>query len=125
MCFLGVNLRQDLLLIELREGLSLVDLVIDIRVKLFDDARRLAFDLNLGDGLNFSVATTERATSPRCTLAIRFGSMFVVRTSLAAPTPITTITNSATEPIQIQIFLLLREAMEHPQTPTRALVSQV
>src|SRR3569833_2165338 len=73
----------------------------------------MLFTSTLVMGCILPVATTERATSPRCTLAMRLGSMFAVRTRRAAPTPRTTMKRSTTEPIQIQIFLLLRDAMEH------------
>ena len=51
---LRVHLRHDFLLIELRQLLALVDLVVDVDVELFDDAGGLGFDLDLGDGLDFA-----------------------------------------------------------------------
>src|SRR5579864_5839514 len=61
-------------------------------------------------GWIFPVATTERATSPRATLPIRFGSMELPLTSLASAAPPASTTTTTTTAIQIQKRLLLRDA---------------
>ena len=51
---LRVNLGHDLLLIELRQLLALVDAVVDVDIELFHDAGGLDLDFDLGDGLDFA-----------------------------------------------------------------------
>ncbi len=51
---LRIHLRQNLHLVELRQLLALLHPVVDVHVELFHDARGLAFDLDLGDGLNLA-----------------------------------------------------------------------
>ena len=51
---LSGHLRHNLLLIELGQLLALMDLVVDVHIELFHNARGLAFDLNLGDGLDLA-----------------------------------------------------------------------
>ena len=60
------------------------------------------------------VATTDRATSPRVTLASLLGSMVVPFTSFASPTPATRSTTTAPTLNQIQNLLLLRDAATKP-----------
>src|SRR5271166_2020207 len=71
-----------------------------------------AFDLTstLVMGWIWPVATTERATSPRVTLAILLGSMGspLARCTSAITAPIAR--TAATQPRMIQSFLLLRDA---------------
>ena len=118
---MSFDLRQDFLLIELRQRLSLVDLVIDVGVQLLNDARRFALYFDLGNRLNLA----------RC----HYRPRHIAKMCLSDPVRIDVRCShqarrshpdhhnhgNATEPIQIQIFLLLREAMEHPPAPTRAL----
>lgn len=52
--FLGGDLIEDFLLIELGEHLALVDVSVDVGVEASDDAGGFGFDLNLGDGLDFA-----------------------------------------------------------------------
>ena len=51
---LRIHLRHNLLLIELRQLLPLVHLVVDVHVELFHDAGGLRLYLDLGDRLNLA-----------------------------------------------------------------------
>ncbi len=51
---LGVDLGQDLDLVELGEDLALFDVGVDVGVEAGDDAGGLGFDLDLGDGLDLA-----------------------------------------------------------------------
>jgi hypothetical protein len=61
-------------------------------------------------GWIFPVATTERATSARVTLAMRLASMTVPRASLTSATAAMTTTINIPMPTQIQKLLFLRDA---------------
>ena len=51
---LSTDLGEDLDLVELGEHLTLFDLGVDIGFEFGDDAGGLGFELNLGDGLDFT-----------------------------------------------------------------------
>jgi hypothetical protein len=51
---LRLHLGHDLLLVKLRQLLALVDDVVDVHIEFLHDSRGFAFDLDLGDGLDFS-----------------------------------------------------------------------
>ena len=51
---LSGDLIEDLLLVELREDLALLDMIVDIYVQAGDDAGGFGFDLDLGDGLDLA-----------------------------------------------------------------------
>jgi hypothetical protein len=52
--FLGGNLIENLLLVELGENLTLVHMSVDVGIETGDDARGLGFDFHLGDGLDLA-----------------------------------------------------------------------
>lgn len=52
--FLGGYLVEDFLLVELGKDLPLLDLGVDVSVEAGDDSGSLGFDLNFGDGLDFT-----------------------------------------------------------------------
>ena len=60
------------------------------------------------------MATTERATSPRVTLASRLGSMAAPLASRATPIASSTTASKTPAPNQIQNRLLLRDAATEP-----------
>jgi hypothetical protein len=89
---LRIHLSENLLLIELRKLLALL------------------LTSTLVMGWILPVATTERATSPRVTLASLLGSMDAPEASRASAMPSTSTTRAMPAPSQIQNRLFLREA---------------
>ena len=99
---LRIHLVQNLLLIELCKLLAFVYAIVDVDVELLDDARGFDLTSTLVIGWICPVATTERATSPRVTLASLLGSTGSPFTRRTRPAPAATRTRTETAPMMIQ-----------------------
>ena len=104
---LGVDLGQDLDLVELGEDLALFDGVIDVGVEAGDDTGGFGLDFDLGDGLDF--AGGDYGTGD--VTALGFGKLgglnFGVVSAGGYRDAEDTMTTRATRLDQIQIFRLL------------------
>ena len=82
---LRIHLRHNLLLIQLRQLLALVHLVVDVHVELFHNAGGLRLHLDLGDRLNFSRGHHRPRHIAACHLGQLVGVNRRARTRCASP----------------------------------------
>ena len=104
---LGVDLGEDLDLIELGEDLSLLDAGVDVDVERVTMPEALDLSSTLVMGWTLPVATTERAMSPFSTLASCDGSSLALLPRAATVTPRMTAMTRAMMPPHIQSFRFL------------------
>jgi len=69
LCLLRGDLVENLLLVELRQHLALVDLRIDVGIELCNDARGLRLNLNLSNRLDFTRGDDRLSDVPAFDLA--------------------------------------------------------